>query len=159
MPNMKKLLVVLSFCLAPVFAWAETPIFEADEALQTNARKWAKEFIEFTKGTHELQLDFSLQSIKYLDDIANDLHQTYIAEKPPEEQVIPVARALGSYLAEVYRIFNGGSWGWVELESGSFPGIQTTKGSHLLPLAKSLDRIKTGTDPDLWEYFQLMTQQ
>ena len=82
----------------------------------------------------------------------------YVTENPPEDQIQPVARALGSYVAEVYRIFNGGKWGWVIMESGAYPGIQAANGATFLPLEKALDRIKTGESPDIWEYFQLLSE-
>ncbi len=157
MRQMKKMLWILFVCLLPVPALAETPRFEADEILQANARKWAEEFIQFAAAKYDVELDFSRQSIKYLDDIVNDLHATYVSESPPDEQVMPLSRGLGSYVAEVYRIFNGGKWGWFFHEDGGFPGVETTTGSELLPLEKAFDRIKTGADPDIWEYYQQMT--
>lgn len=159
MPTMRNPLFALLICLLPVFASAETPTFEPDEKLQANARKWAEEFVHFAAEKYEVELDFSNNSIKYLDDITDDLHKTSAEENPPEEHIAPVARALGSYVAEVYRIFNGGKWGWITREDGSFPGVQTTRGAHLFPLAKALDRIKTGAAPDIWEYYQLMNLQ
>lgn len=137
-------------------AQAAPPNFAIDEQLQKNARVWAEEFIEFAAEKYQVTLDWSLVSIKFLDEIGDDLHRTYVKETPPEEEIVPVARALGSYVAEVYRIHNGGSWGWVDLETGSFPALQSRHGATFLPLAKALDRIKTGDDPDIWEYYQLL---
>ena len=145
--------------ILPALSWGQTPEFEADTNLQTNARKWAEEFVIFANDNYEVELDFSNQSIKYLDDIVEDLHKTYVEESPAEELIVPVARALGSYVAEVYRTFNGGIWGWATLEDGTFPSVQTTSGTALLPLAKALDQIKTRSDPDIWEYYQLLTRQ
>jgi hypothetical protein len=146
-------------CVLAADVCAETAGFTADEALQKNARTWAKEFVEFAAGQYQVELDWTDVSIKDLDEIVNDLHQTYLKENPPEEQIVPVARALGSYIAEVYRIHNGGPWGWVEMETGSFPGVQAASGATFLPLAKALDRIMTGKDPDIWEYYQLLLNQ
>lgn len=148
---------ILLVCLLPVPAVAEKPTFEADENLQNNARKWAEEFIRFAADKYDIELDYSRQSIKYLDDIVDDLHATYVNESPPDEQVMPISRGLGCYVAEVYRIFNGGKWGWFIHKDGAFPGVETSRGSELLPLEKAFDRIKTGADPDIWEYFQLIT--
>lgn len=131
--------------------------FEADEGLSKNTRKWAEEFITFAAETHDVQLDWSQVSIKYLDDIVNGLHESYVKEQPSDEVIAPIARALGSYVAEVYRIFNGGEWGWIGIESGSYPGIKAESGATFLPLKKAIDRIKTGEDPDIWEYFQLIS--
>ena len=140
-------------------ALGASPPFEADDKLETNARKWAEEFITFAKERYEIDLDWSDVSIKYLDDIAASIHETYVAESPPDEMVIPLARAMGSYLGEVYRITNGGRWGWVNLEDGSFPGIESVKGATFLPLKRAVDRIKLGAEYDLWEYFQLVKMQ
>jgi hypothetical protein len=142
-----------------MYAWAATPEFEVDNELQVNARKWAEEFIKFAADKYEVELDFSLDSIKYLDDIADDLHQTNVNEKPAEELIVPVTRALGSYIAEVYRIFNGGKWGWLVREDGTFPAVQTTNGASFLPIAKAFDRIETGAEPDIWEYYLLLNKQ
>lgn len=157
MTSMKSRLCILLACVLPVIAFAQTPTFEADKKLQDNARKWAEEFVRFAAGKYDVELNFSRQSIKYLDEIVDDLHATVVEESPPDEQVTPIARGLGSYVAEVYRIFNGGKWGWFIREDGSFPGVETTNGSQLFPLEKAFDRIKTGADPDIWEYYHLMT--
>lgn len=133
--------------------------FEADGALGDNARKWAEEFVVFARERYEVELDWSQVSIKYLDDIVNDLHNTFVTEQPDQQLVAPISRALGSYVAEVYRIFYGGQWGWVNLESGSFPGVQAESGALFLPLKKAHDRITVGDAPDIWEYFQLLTEQ
>ena len=156
---MNRRLITFLLCLLPVLAWGQAPKFEADEVLQTNARKWAKEFVTFAKDKYEVELDFSHQSIKYLDDIVEDLHKVYVEEKPADELIVPIARALGCYVAEVYRIFNGGDWGWVTLEDGTYPSVQTKSGTLALPMAKALDQIKTRTEPDIWEYYQLLGRQ
>jgi hypothetical protein len=157
---MKSLLLAFVFAIAASGVSAEEPPpFEVDERLQKNARTWVEEFVQFAADQYDVVLDFSDVSIKYLDEMVDDLHQTYLNEKPADEQIIPVARALGSYVAEVYRIYNGGPWGWVNLEEGSFPGVQSKSGATFLPLAKALDRIKTGEDPDIWNYYQLLLKQ
>lgn len=132
--------------------------FEPDDELAGNARKWAQEFVTFAAERYQEELDWSQVSIKSIDDIVNDLHKTYVTEKPAEEAVAPIARALGSYVAEVYRIFNGGKWGWVVMETGSYPGIQAESGATFLPMKKALDRITTGESPDIWEYFQILSE-
>ncbi|MDA0821305.1 MAG: hypothetical protein O3C28_02645 [Proteobacteria bacterium] len=154
---MKKFFYVVALLLAPLIANAQATGFQADEELDTNARKWAEEFVVFAGKQYSVNLDWSHTSIKYLDDILDDLHATFVRENPPEEQLIPVARAVGSYVAEVSRILNGGSWGWVEMPDGSFPGVETPNGTRFLPFAKVLDRIKSGEDPDIWEYYQMLS--
>ncbi|MFT4560717.1 MAG: hypothetical protein ACI9BW_000451 [Gammaproteobacteria bacterium] len=153
---MKKLFYMIALLLAPIVANAEATGFEVDKTLEANARKWAEEFVVFAGKRYDVKLDWSHSSIKELDDIVDDLHTTFVKETPPEEQLVPVSRAFGSYVAEVYRILNGGSWGWVEMTDGSFPGVETTNGTRFLPFAKVLDRIKTGSDPDIWEYYQIL---
>ena len=108
MHPMKNLLCLMILYALPAFALADTMVFEADDQLQANARKWANQFVQFAEAEYDIELNFSLQSIKYLDELVDDLHATFVAESPPEEEIFPVARALGSYVAEVYRIFNGG---------------------------------------------------
>jgi len=158
MRAMKILIIAIALC-APVCVAADANKFEPDEVLQKNARKWAEEFVRFAADRYSVELDWTDVSIKYLDDLVNDLHQTYEDEQPGDEQIVPVARALGSYVAEVYRIYHGGPWGWVHMEEGSFPGVQAKSGATFLPFAKALDRIKTGDDPDMWDYYQLLVNQ
>jgi len=159
MADMRSSIIFLLLCVLPAFSCADTATFEADEQLQLNARKWAEEFVQFAAERYEEKLDFSHNSIKYLDEMADDLHQSYVTENPSDELIVPVAKALGSYVGEVYRIFNGGKWGWITLEEGSFPGIQAAGGANFLPMEKALDRIKTGNEPDLWEYYGLLSSQ
>ena len=115
MPGVRLRFIFLLLWVVPAFSYAETADFEADDQLRVNARKWAEEFVQFAQDRYGEKHDFSHESIKYLDDMADDLHQNYLQESPPEELIAPVARALGSYIAEVYRIFNGGKWGWITL--------------------------------------------
>ena len=156
---MNRCLSIFLLYLLPALAWGQAAKFEVDELLQTNARKWANEFVTFANDKYAVDLDFSHQSIKYLDDIVEDLHKIYVAENPADELIVPIARALGCYVAEVYRTFNGGDWGWVTLEDGTYPSVQTKSGAPVLPMAKALDQIKTRTGPDIWEYYQLLSGQ
>lgn len=142
-------------CAVSIVCAAENQ-FETDEKLEQNARGWAEEFVDFAANQYQIELDFSEVSIKYIDEMVDDLHQTFLEEQPPDEQIVPLARALGCYIAEVYRIRKGGRWGWVNLEDGSFPGVEATSGATFLPMAKALNRIKTGEDPDIWAYFQMI---
>jgi len=147
-------------CVSTLVAATDPPPdFEVDSTLGTNARKWAEEFVVFADERYDVELDWSQVSIKYLDEIVNDLHTTFEAEQPDPQLVSPISRALGSYVAEVYRIFYGGQWGWINLESGSFPGVRSEAGSLFLPLQKANDRITLNEGPDIWEYFQLLTEQ
>jgi len=150
---------VFLFVSSMAFAADPAPNFETDSTLGSNARKWAEEFVVFAQERYDVELDWSQVSIKYLDDIVNELHATFAKEQPDPQLVTPVSRALGSYVAEVYRIFYGGEWGWVNLDSGSFPGVRSDKGALFLPLKKAQDRITLGDGTDMWEYFQLLTEQ
>ena len=150
---------VFMFVSSVAFAADPVPDFETDSALGGNARKWAEEFVVFAQERYDVKLDWSQVSIKYLDDIVNELHATFEKEQPDPQLVAPVSRALGSYVAEVYRIFYGGEWGWIKLETGSFPGVRSGKGALFLPLKKAHDRITLGDGTDIWEYFQLLTEQ
>ena len=94
--GLARCLVVVTLLLIGGLAGAETdaPGFEADSQLSVNARRWAEEFVAFAAGRYEVQLDFSEVSIKFLDDIAADIHKTFVEENPPDEMVRPIARAL-----------------------------------------------------------------
>ncbi len=151
--------LLLVFLTAAVAAAEPAPDFEVDETLGVNARKWAEEFVVFAGERYDVKLDWSQVSIKYLDEIVNELHETFVTEQPDPDLVSPLARALGSYVAEVYRIYYGGQWGWINLDSGSYPGVRSDAGSLFLPLKKAHDRIVIGDGTDIWEYFQLLTEQ
>ena len=157
MLSFKWLAVAIVLTLSPGLAAAQGGGFEADKKLEENARKWAGEFITFAAAQYDIELDWSHTSIKYLDEIVDSLNEKYIKEQPGDEELIPVARALGSYVAEVYRILNGGLWGWIEISDGSFPGVQAKSGATFLPFAKVLDRIKSHDDPDIWEYYGIIS--
>ena len=155
----RSFLAMVLLLLIQNVAVAQESVFEADDKLAKLTRLWAEEFIAFASNRYNEELDWSQVSIKYLDEMVDDLHETYKTENPPDEDITPVARAIGSYVGEVYRIFYGGSWGWLALEDGTFPAIQSENGAHFLPFVKMLQLIKTHEDPDVWEYFQLLTAQ
>ena len=152
----KRIAVVASLLFASVLAFAQEKQFDADPRLAESARGWGEEFVAFAQAQYKTELDWSEVSIKYLDEIVDGLHETYVKEKPPESEIMPLSRALGSYVAEVYRIRHGGTWGWFSDEAGSYPGVKTQSGAEIYPLAKALDRLKTGNSPDIWEYFQML---
>ena len=157
MLDFRRLAIVVVFTFSQALTVAQADAFEAAKKLEANAKKWAGEFITFVQAQYDIELDWSHTSIKYLDDVVDSLHEAYVKEQPTDEEIWLVARALGSYVTEVYRILNGGVWGWVENSEGSFPGVKATSGATFVPFEKVLDRIKSHDDPDIWEYYGIIS--
>lgn len=119
---------------------------------------YAANAVSFAQSHYDVSLDFSLESIKALESLANRLFHTrpkgFIAKlfrkQPSDNDVETVCKMLGSYLGEVYRQNKGGEW-QINHEQQA---IGLLDGEiWIFPLAKVFMRITSGKKHDLNEYF------
>ena len=89
--------------------------FEPDELIQQVATAYAENAIEFARDHFWLTLDWSDESVQHVETILAELHSQITVAKPSDETVFGVAKALGSYVGEVFRKNQGAVWGNVTL--------------------------------------------
>lgn len=83
--------------------------FEADEALQQLASAYELDVIDLVANGFGKKLDSSPASIAIIEAVLETYAQSLAAAKPPEEKVMQVAKAFGSYVGEVLRKHHGGT--------------------------------------------------
>jgi hypothetical protein len=100
--------------------------------------------------------DWSEASIASVENIFAQMHMSYLTTKrrPTEEQVMPFAKAFGSYVGEVYRRSHGGEWGMVNLGGQSFPGMRSKAGANFWPWGRVLIRIMQGPENNVSDYYK-----
>lgn len=130
--------------------------FDADPTIQEIAEAYALDMVDYAKNEHEIELDWSDESVRQIERIAAVLHEEYRKDQPSSEQLAPFYKSLGSYVGEVYRRNHGAEWGWVTLEGDRFPGMQCKTGAFW-PWGRALNRIVNGPKDDIWRYYQSLT--
>lgn len=152
---MRSILITLLITACFQLSAAE-PKFEADSVLAKRAEKSAGELVEFVETQFQVKLDYSDESIDLIDQLLDQLHETFVEEQTPEIQIVPISQGFGSYIGEVYRRNHDATWGWITEGQDVFPGLQQAKGGVFWPWAKALDRIKTNTTPNISDYYHYL---
>jgi len=128
--------------------------FQADPKVAQIAEAYALDAIDLA-ANFNVKLDWTDDSIALVETILGTLHGS-IHEKPPEEVIWGFAKALGSYVGEVFRKNHGGEWGMISDGGSSFPGIRS-KGKMFWPWARAHQRIVGGPENNVWDYYRIMT--
>jgi hypothetical protein len=113
----------------------------------------AEDAVEHALELHDINLDYSRESIKEVDNILALLHRLYSDDgtpewRPSDADLKMAAMMFGGYIGEVLRREVGGTWQIVE---GS-PAISTAKGSAF-PVDKVFKRMTNGPEDDVAFFF------
>jgi len=128
--------------------------FEPDELIQQVATAYAENAIEFARDHFGLTLDWSDESVQHVETILAELHSQITVAKPSDETVFGVAKALGSYVGEVFRKNHGAVWGNVTLEAETIAGLRADRtGGVFWPWGKAYNRLKNGPQDNIWHYY------
>ncbi|MEW6532780.1 MAG: hypothetical protein AB1473_18255 [Thermodesulfobacteriota bacterium] len=134
--------------------------FEPDEQIQQIATAYAEDAIELARDHFGLTLDWSDESVRHVETILAAFHSQILAANPSEDLVYGVAKALGSYVGEVFRKNHGAVWGNVTLGYGTFPGLRADRtGGEFWPWEKAYDRLRNGPEDNIWHYYCLIRAQ
>jgi len=134
--------------------------FEPDERIQQVATAYAEDAIEFARDLFGLTLDWSDESVQHVETILADLHSQIPVAKPSEDKVFGFAKALGSYIGEVFRKNHGTVWGNVTLGDETFPGLRADRtGCEFWPWGRAYNRLKHGPEDNIWHYYCILRAQ
>jgi len=123
------------------------------EAVQETAKVYAEAAVEFG-ARYSKTFDFTVESIKQVEQLADVLSEAIPEESPSEEKILEMARVLGSYVGEVYRRTQGGEWEYdIFMNAAS---IESPKGFAFWPIARCYNRLVEGKENNLWHYFLSM---
>ncbi len=71
-----------------------------------------------------------------------------------------MAKVLGSYVGEVFRRNHGATWGMVDLEGQSFPGLKASGQAGLFwPWGRVQNRIRNGPQDNVWQYYRHLVEK
>jgi hypothetical protein len=132
--------------------------FSADPNVQKIAEAYAQDAADLSAKQFGSKLDWSDGSIATVERELAQLSASYATTnpKPTDEQVMSFAKAYGSYIGEVYRRNHGATWGIVNLNGQKFPGLRTTSGVNFWPWGRALNRIKTGAEDNVLDYYSAL---
>jgi len=133
------------------------PNFKSDANVNKVAEAYSLDAIEIASRNFSVNLDWSEASIELVEQMLNTLHEQMSNAKPDEETIWTFAKALGSYVGEVYRKHHGGEWGIVQLGVDQFPGMQADKGVEFWPWGRAYQRLVKGPEDNIWHYYLRLT--
>ena len=138
-------------------AWAQmqTDTFESDPKVQQVAEAYSVNMVEMAKTHFGVELDWSDESIRHIERIAEQTYTDFKTSNPPPERLEAAYMMLGSYVGEVFRRNHGAEWGWVTLERERFVGMQGNP-QLFWPWGKAKKRILQGAEENLWFYYQTL---
>jgi hypothetical protein len=152
------LIIILSLLTSLACAQMQTDTFESDSKVQQLAEANSINMVEVAKKFYGIELDWSDESIRHVERIAEQIYTEFKTTNPPPERIEAAYMLLGSYVGEVFRRNHGAEWGWVKLEGNRFVGMQ---GNPRLfwPWGKTQKRLINGSEDDLWLYCQWLVNQ
>ncbi|MHB0971227.1 MAG: hypothetical protein ACYC7A_06150 [Thermoanaerobaculia bacterium] len=131
--------------------------FDPDARYREIAEAYSLDAIDFARKAFRIQLDWSDHSVEKVEQVLSDLHRDLLSQQPTDEQVMQMAKMLGSYVGEVFRRNHGAEWGMVHLGEESFPGLRTEKGGATFwPWGRAFNRLKNGPEDNIWHYYQIL---
>jgi hypothetical protein len=153
------LIIVLSLLTSLAWAQMQSDPFESDPKVQQEAETLSVNMVEVAKKFYGIELDWSDESIRHVERIAEQIYTDFKTSNPPppQERIDAAYMLLGSYIGEVFRrnhgANHGATWGWVKLHGERFVGMQGNP-QLFWPWGKAKKRILNGSEENLWLYYQ-----
>ena len=130
--------------------------FRPDTNVERTAKAYSLDAVDIAFRNFAVKLDWSDESIRRVEEILSQLHDSLAASKPDEETIWAFAKSFGSYVGEVFRRHHGGTWGMVKMAEHEFPGIQAQEDHMFWPWSRAHKRIINGPEDNIWHYYQTL---
>jgi hypothetical protein len=134
--------------------------FEAHPETAAAAARAAEELVSLANQHFGLTLDYTDESIRALDRLADALHKALPPESDRDKEFRESFRVytddVGAYLGEVLRRNHGAVWGLGTDGDAKFPAMSTLSGSIVWPIGRAQRRVENGAEDDLWYYFEAL---
>lgn len=131
--------------------------FTPDKNVQMIAEAYALDAVDFAQKNFQIDLDWSDESVERMEAILEVFHNQLDQAKPPEETIMQFAKMFGSYVGEVFRRNHGATWGLVNLDHDSFPGLQSDRNAlNFWPWGRARNRMVNGPEDNIWHYYQIL---
>ena len=137
-------------------ARAAAPDFVADAAVQKAAEASAADAVAMAKRQFNIVLNGSDNSIDDVERALAAVHSAYAvaSPKPSDDELLPMAKAFGAYVGEVYRKNHGATWGIVSMNGQDYPGFRTTSGVNVWPVGRVMNRLTDGPENDVSIFYR-----
>ena len=115
---------------------------------------YARAAADLARSQLKQELDFTAESIDFLDDIL------VLVSESPEMDLDFEVRLWGSYLGEVLRRRYAGTWEMTQYPGGEMavPAVEV-RGSRLFPMMKVYRRLTIGSEEDLRAFYAMVTER
>jgi len=135
--------------------------FVPDQRVHDAAAAYAQAMIDLAQKEFGFKLDWSDDSIKYVELILESMHSVYRTRPVTDDWVRGLAAITGSYIGEVFRRNHGATWGQVTLGGQTFPGMEMVKtaGGCFWPWGKTENRIRNGAEDSVTFYYQVLVSK
>jgi hypothetical protein len=135
----------------------------AEPTINDTMSALAQDAVDFANRNFGVVLDFSNASVEQVETIAEELYQSIpqgmlnklFHLSPSEGEIQKICDMFGAYIGEVFRRGKGGVW--ANNQEFSAVGIQHGA-SWLFPQGKVHDRLRNGSEDNLWTYFRALLE-
>jgi len=130
--------------------------FSEEDDYRRIAEAYALDAVDFARANFEQHLDWTDQSIQVLESILDRFNREIEQAKPSDQEIMGFAKMFGSYLGEVFRKNHGATWGVIDHDGDTFPGLRSSSGSLFWPWGRAARRMREGPDENVWHYYQVL---
>lgn len=118
----------------------------------------ALDAVDRAKELFKVDLNFSEESIKDVENILEGLSKSIIRDKPSNDQIFDCAKVFSSYIGQVMKLRWGGEWkDESEYSIKNGPALRV-RGQDLFLLSKTYRRITNGSEDNVWHFYQVIKQ-
>lgn len=128
-------------------------VAQPQQASQAELAECANSAVDFVKRVHNARLDYSPESLIFVDRLVNDLH----IKRVPYEKIENHLAVLSCYAGEVFARNLNGKWIYPQKEDnenlGAGPFVLLPKGILVNPLAKVLKIHENGLEDSVAKFY------
>lgn len=126
------------------------------------AAAYALDAVDHAKATVNVELDFSVESVRHVEAILSQLHHALpkgflgkiFGRGPSSDDIATMSKMYGSYVGEVLRRIGGGEWVLKDDQ------VTLTKDDTTVwPIVKVFKRITNGSEDNIAVYFQVLLDE
>ncbi len=133
--------------------------FVPDVEMAEEAQRDAQEAVWMAVTYYSVTLDGTVDSIRGIDEILDQLHRMVSASELPQEMASRCAEIFGSYFGERLRLAQGATCGLEQIYRDRMPALYVgPSGIVINPLRWADERIVAGMGRNLWTYYETIVR-
>lgn len=117
---------------------------------------YALDAVDTAKRNFKTELNFTEDSIKDVENILGHLHKTIPSSKPSNDLILDFAKQFAGYIGQVIKLNWGGEWKDERDYSIKNGPALKVKTQNLFLLSKVYRRIISGTEDNVWHFYQVI---